>query len=163
LFDFDQKAMPASVRKPIDEVGGFVAALLSVLPELAGKILPDSTIFPMCALWPIEIEKAEANRRSAEFLRGAIENSRLDALDPDDSARHGPGFVPYFDGKPPRADFERIKARKQYQQVVAVFERRRPPAAAQKIFNLLAKQLRGGIENRYRPFMMVFCHFTIPR
>jgi putative DNA primase/helicase len=36
LFDDDQKGMPASVRKRIDEAGGFQAALHSVLPQLAG-------------------------------------------------------------------------------------------------------------------------------
>ncbi len=36
LFDYDQKGMPDTVRKRIDEAGGFVAALHSVLPQLDG-------------------------------------------------------------------------------------------------------------------------------
>jgi hypothetical protein len=133
------------------------------LPELPGEVLPHSASFPMCALGTIEVEKAEAHRRSAEFLRRAIEDSRRDALDAEDPARHRARFIPYRDGKPARADFERIKAGQQYQQIVAVFERRGPPAAAQEAFNLFEKQFWSGIENRHLPLMMVFCHFTIPR
>ena len=45
LFDFDQKGMPADVRQRIDEAGGFEAALLSVLPELANaaRLIRSST------------------------------------------------------------------------------------------------------------------------
>jgi len=135
----------------------------SILPELPGEILPDSTRFPMCALRTIEVEKAEAHRRSAEFLRGAIEHARRSALDPEDPAGHRARFIPYFDGKPARANFERIKAGQQHQQIVAVFERRGPLAAAQKVFNLFEKQLGSGIENRHCPLRMVFSHLTIPR
>jgi hypothetical protein len=45
LVDFDQKAMPEIVRTRIDEVGGLLAALKSVLPQLVGvgAVLRSST------------------------------------------------------------------------------------------------------------------------
>jgi hypothetical protein len=45
LFDFDQKGMPEAVRKRIDDAGGWVAALKSVLPALdgVGAVLRPST------------------------------------------------------------------------------------------------------------------------
>src|ERR1700720_4611860 len=45
LVDYDMKAMPAHIRQRIDALGGFQAALQSVLPELAmaGCVIRAST------------------------------------------------------------------------------------------------------------------------
>ena len=45
LIDFDTKGMPAAVRATMDQLGGFLPALMSVLPELAtaGRVVRPST------------------------------------------------------------------------------------------------------------------------
>ena len=45
LIDFDTKGMPPAVRVRMDELGGFLPALMSVLPELAtaGRVVRPST------------------------------------------------------------------------------------------------------------------------
>jgi hypothetical protein len=132
-------------------------------PELLCEILPRSARLAMGALGAVEVEKAEADRTSAKLLSGAIEHTRPGAFDAEYSARYGSGFIPDLNGQPARADLERVKAGQQRQQIVAVFQRRGTAAPSQKAFDLFEKQLRSGVENRYRPFVLVWCHFTIPR
>ena len=74
LFDFDQKAMPASVRKRIDEVGGFVAALLSVLPELAGacSVLRPST---SAGLWRSDTGERFEGSGGVHYYVGILDGS----------------------------------------------------------------------------------------
>ena len=103
--------------------------------KLLSEILTNAAKRRVCALWTVEIEKAQASCSAPEPLNRAIEYTRGLALNVDNSARNAARLAPNLDPKPARTDVETIVARTKGDDFFPIFENSGVPASTDKSLN----------------------------